>query len=820
MQKFEILLNRSFSATTTEKFRGEQFALDEVAPVEKPLFKSQQEPTFQQEYFLYLQKNGVSLVNNLNVKAYLNNPKNETITKEFVNYLSGTTPQQEFLDILYDDNKLSEYFNDYYRKFYTYTNEGLNENAFDPSIDLQSTKDRILQQDRLYAKTNSLTNYYLNEFDSAGRLSSNSRRISISQDEEKYFSGKNESYYVNIVIERGVKSFFSDDFSEYYMDKCDGTVAYNKYAYISEYLTQTSFGNFSWLESKQTEFNLATGPTTSSIEKLKNLLPVNFLNRDNQESSSENIGATGVINAADQTQNLIFQNSFGYVALPLPTGSGNPEILNFKNFSDFQNYTGFYFYSWAPDLASLGINPADQQKYIYQQVVSYVDMWNQQLYGVWLATQGRDSAPPAPPLYSSKFEKIPDPYNERFLGQEFDRLNTNRIRLRVLNTRGVAENVKVRWEPCSVGTLGPNDGFNYVSFDINGNTDPTVSAIDLYFQANDSFLDVFINVYNNWQVRSPLVFSLRPLDKPNLILEYLVVYLEEFFPLQNFSFSERIDVTSYDVCNLMYNSFVYRNFNDNFFETQRPDGYELNFVNSTGITIQQSSNLILMSMIPTVNSRLLSLFNNNQIDIYSIAGAAGVPVTGIYNIYVWGSYLFGTSDEYSDIDLIVVADGNIPVRQTKLEGIDVAVYTPQRFQAELEEVVVQMFGQTNSSDRVFTVYNSANPDFKILERITFYAENSKAEIKRKAEIFKNERLIAVEQAFFDGNLDAWQKRLWSIFRNLEFSIQVVRDGRINDIYAANGYLEDIKSKNFNSYVTLIQYFNPKIQNLYSALLSL
>jgi predicted nucleotidyltransferase len=221
-----------------------------------------------------------------------------------------------------------------------------------------------------------------------------------------------------------------------------------------------------------------------------------------------------------------------------------------------------------------------------------------------------------------------------------------------------------------------------------------------------------------------------------------------------------------------------------------------------------------------VNSKLLNAFNNGALDLASIASVVRVPESGIYNIYIWGAHLFGTEDVYSDADLIVVADGQTPVRQVKDQGVDIAVYTPQRFQYELEEVVVKMLNESVSSDRVFTVYNSSDQNFKILERMSFLPNGSKDLIKRRAEEFKRERWKAVEEAFFMKDTQSWQKRLWSIFRNLIFLTQFVKDGKITDLNAPKVYLEEITSKRFNDYASLVTYFNPKVESLYSTLLSL
>ena len=791
MQKFEILYNRAFSAST----QGQPNLIAPTVEVaEEPLFQSQQNLSFQQEYFIYLQRNGVSLVNDLNVKGYLNDPNNEGIASEFINYLSGTCSYHEFIDILYDNKKLSDYFNDYYKKFKIYSNQGLGSDTTDSAINLNDTKSRVLSQDRLYMQTNSLTNYLVDGIDGNGQLVAKSTTTALLPSDISYFSGTDESYYVNIIIENGRKTFFSDDFSQYYQDCCDGTITYNKYTYLNSVGLKLVYGNYSSLLLMRDNFNLSNGPTQSSVDYIKSFLPVNFLFKG--ENVTNNTPNTLAVDPSTLAQITQFGDTYGYITIPQSnSGSNGGQILDFMNFSQFQEYFKFEYIPWMPNFSD---KSSYKKEYIYQQTIE---------------TSFDNSK------YHTKFERIPsNPAQIDYQGQEFDELNTNLYRIRVnYSSQSQPETVILRWEPCSMGTLGVDDGFNVVSFNVNGNVDPDIDSVTLSFSASDPYQDVYINLYRNWPVRTPIVFSLRPQTMPGLILQYLVVYLEEFYEFFNYTSSEQINVTSFDMCKYMYNCFVDKNYNDNFLEFQRPDSIPTNFTNTTGVTLQQMFDMANTSQ---VNSKLLDTYNNQDLNLASIASAAKVPESGIYNIYIWGAELLGMQDTYSNIDLIVVADGQTPVRQINNQGVNMVIYTPQGFQYELEQIVVKTLGDSMLSDRVFIAYNLSDKNLKVLERMTFFPNGSKDIIKKRANEFKQERWKAIEEDFFQRNTESWKKELYSIFRNLIFLTQFVKDGKITDINAPKLYLEEIKSKNFSDYASLVTYFNPKVESLFSILLSL
>lgn len=67
-------------------------------------------------YLAYSETIGGNVVNDLNVKDFLDNPSNEEIATDFFNFLQTNTTTDEFRAIFYNSQKLSNTFNDFYNK--------------------------------------------------------------------------------------------------------------------------------------------------------------------------------------------------------------------------------------------------------------------------------------------------------------------------------------------------------------------------------------------------------------------------------------------------------------------------------------------------------------------------------------------------------------------------------------------------------------------------------------------------------------------------------------------------------------------------------
>lgn len=813
MLRYQILYNRSYSSSTQTVLNQQIFAnQEEAASEEETLFKSQQELVLEREYYSYETQTGVGLVNDLNVKSYLNNPANESIALEFLSYLTGTTSLEEFRDIYYDNKKLAEYFNDYYRKIKVYSNQGVTTRTVDPSIDLVESKNRLIGRDRLYTKTNPNTGYIAQNIGLNG-MNGNLAQTNLIPTDTINFSGDDESYYINIPITRKRIDFYSDDFREYFRDCCDGNIIYNRYTYYNGFTENSMYLNFEALVQRQNQFGRTTGPDPKSVKYLKSLLPVNFLNQKGEVRSMPLAQPSAPIQT-NQGQNSI---------IILPQNNSSNSLNNFEDFNQFQTFFNFQYQGWTPYITN---SIQTNQKYIYQQIVDLVmqtnSLFTQQIVGGSGSMASMQNVvytgPPDMVLCEFSFFVIPSPFTQNYLGKKFDDLVTNQYTIGILNASPqTPKSVILKYESFSSVSMGPDDGFNYVSFDSSLTNDPYQTEITVNFIQNQSYKPININIYKSMQDKVPMVFSLRPSNNPNQICQYIIIYLEKFYQIKTYNFYDEIKVTQSEICKLMYNCFVDKKFDDNFLEIQRPDEFPVKFQNNQGFFVQKKFTDI---NVLDINNKLLNLFYNQTFTFYTISTIAGVPESGIYNIYTWGSYLFGTDDAFSDVDLIVVADGQDEIRQVKRNGVDIAIYNPTGFQRELSEFVSKIFNGIVPNDRVFTVFNSTDDRYKILERIKFVSNVSKQTIKTKAKEFKDERWAKAEEAFAIGDVDAYQKRLWSIFRNLIFAIQYVKNGKIDDITAANGYLNSIKSTNFQTWGQAATYFTPRIQLLYSRLLAL
>lgn len=95
MKNFKLLLNNRFTATTQN---------------------INSELELQNNYYVYINKNGGGIVNQYNVRGYLNDSRNQQIINDFLTFLTGSTSQDQALNILTSDKKLSDTFNDYYQR--------------------------------------------------------------------------------------------------------------------------------------------------------------------------------------------------------------------------------------------------------------------------------------------------------------------------------------------------------------------------------------------------------------------------------------------------------------------------------------------------------------------------------------------------------------------------------------------------------------------------------------------------------------------------------------------------------------------------------
>jgi hypothetical protein len=842
MQKFEILYNLAYSANSNVEI------FSTLESPEPTLYDTQQKGNFNQEYFSYNTQIGVAIVNDLNVKGFLDKPENEKIAIDFVNYLKNLLTIDEFRDLFYDNKKLAEFFNDYYNKFINYANQGLNDTIQNNDIDLTDTKDSLFNADEKYLKTNGLTNYYTNTVQLNGISSANNYTDVTKDTDYKNFSGENESYYVNVTINRKNSLLFPDDFSSYFVDKCDGNRNYRKIIYKNEYNLIPTYGNLDeLLQIQQTNGN-NLGPSDDSIEDLVQLLPVNFLRESNDQNNVVLQQPTSNIITVDE---INYNNSLGnndVIAIPQTLdpalieviratrgrGEGIPDYTRFLrkfNFRTFSEWTKFFGFQYKPFKPSFTTSDQAREKYIYQQTIDIIKQTDDLIAALNLTANtvsgslspslaAQSAIIPGLGLLKGEFEFVKDPNWDSlsFIGQLYNQNITNQLEIKVKhNQLNKEDKVIIQYEYFSLSFIGPENGTNSFNLGIpntNNTTDPTY---ELTFNVGDTVKSIFINIYKNWPVRTPIILSLRPYYNPNQVLQYLVIYLDEFYLFRNFSFSEKIEISSFDKCNLMYNGFVYQNFDDNFLTKYRPDNIPVTYIGAAGFTINTPFD---PESEDNINKKLYDIFLNNSITLTSIARGLNIPQASIYNIYINGAHYYEKNEADSDADITVVADVTEDVKYFTIGETDFSLYNPITFQYQMNEFAVPAFNDSEVlSDRNFFQYFTEDDKYKIVERISFTTNITKPEFKRKAIEISDSHFNDSEKFFRERNLDKFKKRIWNSIRILVFSIQYLKFGKIVDRKAANNYLYDVENP-FENYEEVKEYFYPILKNLKDEIISI
>jgi predicted nucleotidyltransferase len=84
---------------------------------------------------------------------------------------------------------------------------------------------------------------------------------------------------------------------------------------------------------------------------------------------------------------------------------------------------------------------------------------------------------------------------------------------------------------------------------------------------------------------------------------------------------------------------------------------------------EETSNLRNRIMIPTLDE---------------IVKISGIHPSRVFNVYIFGSRVYGTSNDKSDWDIIMVANNSVSSIEKKGELFNIHIYTPDKFQEDLD----------------------------------------------------------------------------------------------------------------------------------------
>jgi predicted nucleotidyltransferase len=159
----------------------------------------------------------------------------------------------------------------------------------------------------------------------------------------------------------------------------------------------------------------------------------------------------------------------------------------------------------------------------------------------------------------------------------------------------------------------------------------------------------------------------------------------------------------------------------------------------------------------------------------------------VYNIYLFGSRVYGTHSDNSDWDIIIVAKNSVEAIEIKSDLYNIHIYTPDKFQQDLDWHMPKnlecIFAPDWAKLKEDIKYNLTLNIPKIRHATSHVSSNSWVKCKKKLQI-ANEYNIGV-------------KSLFHAIRIPMFSTQIVNFGEIRDFQCANWVWDKIKEKEWN-----------------------
>ena len=166
----------------------------------------------------------------------------------------------------------------------------------------------------------------------------------------------------------------------------------------------------------------------------------------------------------------------------------------------------------------------------------------------------------------------------------------------------------------------------------------------------------------------------------------------------------------------------------------------------------------------------------------------------LYNVYMYGSRVYGTDRPDSDYDYIVVAD----TETKKIDGItgkingkevNITAYSPKEFQAQIDNHEISVLecyflnqGEKKKDECVLKEelrFSFELDKGKLREAISAKCSNSWVKAKKKLTVEADyDELIA-------------KKSLWHVFRMYSFGVQIAESGSIFDYHRTHRMLEEI-----------------------------
>jgi len=157
-----------------------------------------------------------------------------------------------------------------------------------------------------------------------------------------------------------------------------------------------------------------------------------------------------------------------------------------------------------------------------------------------------------------------------------------------------------------------------------------------------------------------------------------------------------------------------------------------------------------------------------------IIRVSGIHPSRIFNIFLFGSRVYGTSDHKSDWDIIMVANNSVESTEISHPLYNIHILTPNKFQADLD------WHRMNALECYFA------PDWaKLKEDKVFKFELNKAKLRHATSHISSNSWVKAKKKLEAGEERVALKSLFHSIRIPMFASQIASNGKITNFEIAN-----------------------------------
>lgn len=200
----------------------------------------------------------------------------------------------------------------------------------------------------------------------------------------------------------------------------------------------------------------------------------------------------------------------------------------------------------------------------------------------------------------------------------------------------------------------------------------------------------------------------------------------------------------------------------------------------------------------------LSNLSNQVPTLDTIIRVSGIHPTRVFNVYLFGSRVYGTSDSNSDWDVIMIANNSVESTEIRKGLFNIHVYTPDKFKKDLDWHRINNLECIWAPDWAKLKEGIKFNDFRVnknkLRPLSHISSNSWVKAKKK---------LTVENDYYIG-----VKSLFHSIRIPMFGAQIAEHGKITDFGCAN-FIWDRLKKDYWSWGELDREFRPLLNQTMS-----